>query len=74
MFVFIFHRNHIRPSVSTTLLFRSFYTNFRLDHSTQATEYDTDVSLEFDEKEIYEDFQSVLLIDFFLIYTKIVLK
>ncbi|XP_065218398.1 U2 small nuclear ribonucleoprotein auxiliary factor 35 kDa subunit-related protein 2 isoform X1 [Planococcus citri] len=49
-------RNHIRPSISKTLLFPGFYSNFRIEHVNQSTEYDTDVGLEFEEKEIYQHF------------------
>ncbi|XP_014291616.1 U2 small nuclear ribonucleoprotein auxiliary factor 35 kDa subunit-related protein 2 isoform X2 [Halyomorpha halys] len=48
-------RNHVRPAVSKVLLFPGFYTHFSMSVLVQS-EYDTDMSLEFDEKETYSHF------------------
>lgn len=47
--------NHCRPKISRTLLVRSFFTNIRLDQG-RANEYGTDLSLEFDEAQLFRDF------------------
>lgn len=49
-------RNHIRPAISKVLLFPGFYTHFSMSLLVQS-EYDTDMSLEFDEKETYSHFE-----------------
>uniref|UniRef100_A0A023F5C1 Putative u2 snrnp splicing factor small subunit n=1 Tax=Triatoma infestans TaxID=30076 RepID=A0A023F5C1_TRIIF len=48
-------RNHIRPGISKTLLFPGFYSHFSLD-GAKHTEYDTDVSLEYEYSETYKHF------------------
>lgn len=47
--------NHCRPKISRTLLVRSFFTNIRLDQG-KSNEYGTDLSLEFDEAQLFRDF------------------
>lgn len=47
--------NHCRPKVSRTLLVRSFFTNIRLEQS-RSNEYGTDLSLEFDEAQLFRDY------------------
>lgn len=47
--------NHCRPKISQTLLVRSFFTNIRLDQG-KPNEYGTDLSLEFDEAQLFRDF------------------
>lgn len=61
VFIFViyhvmFFRNHIRPSVSQILLVPGFYSHFKMDHVNELNEYDTDLGLEFDENEVYQDF------------------
>ncbi|XP_073987537.1 uncharacterized protein [Rhodnius prolixus] len=48
-------RNHVRPGISKTLLFPGLYSHFSLD-GAKHTEYDTDVSLEYEYSETYKHF------------------
>lgn len=47
--------NHCRPKISRTLLVHSFFTNIRLDQG-DANEYGADLSLEFDEAQLFRDY------------------
>lgn len=47
--------NHCRPKISQTLLVCSFFANIRLDQG-RPNEYGTDLSLEFDEAQLFRDF------------------
>lgn len=47
--------NHCRPKISRTLFIRSFFTNIRLDQG-KPNEYGTDLSLEFDEAQLFRDY------------------
>ncbi|XP_077284728.1 uncharacterized protein LOC143910216 isoform X2 [Arctopsyche grandis] len=49
-------RNHRKPSVSKVLLARNFYSHFGIEQSA-SNEYDTDILLEYDEKETYKHFK-----------------
>ncbi|XP_029639367.1 U2 small nuclear ribonucleoprotein auxiliary factor 35 kDa subunit-related protein 2 isoform X1 [Octopus sinensis] len=48
-------RNHPEPEVCTTLVFPGMYTHMTLDNAQD--DYDTDLTLEFEEGEIYENFK-----------------
>lgn len=48
-------RNHIRPKVSTILLFRNFYSHISLEQSGE-NEYGSDSLLEYDNRELREHF------------------
>ncbi|XP_026681309.1 U2 small nuclear ribonucleoprotein auxiliary factor 35 kDa subunit-related protein 2-like isoform X1 [Diaphorina citri] len=48
-------RNHIKPSVSKTLLLNNFFTHLSMDNKS-VREYDTDINLEFDETEMHKYF------------------
>ncbi|GFT87923.1 hypothetical protein NPIL_156461 [Nephila pilipes] len=50
-------RGHSRPSVSTTILIRGMYSHFSIGQ-TQREDFDTDNSLEYEDKERYEDFKN----------------
>lgn len=49
-------KNHIRPKISTTLFVPGFFSNIHLEHS-RATEYGNDLTLEFEEYELYKAYQ-----------------
>ncbi|KAK7585867.1 hypothetical protein V9T40_000046 [Parthenolecanium corni] len=49
-------RNHLKPSVSRTLVIPNFYSHFRMEHVSRNNEYDTDLGLEYDDREIYDHF------------------
>lgn len=49
-------RNHIRPRLSTILMISRFFTNFSLEQS-KATEYGSDLTLEYNESDLYDDFK-----------------
>ncbi|XP_039279709.1 U2 small nuclear ribonucleoprotein auxiliary factor 35 kDa subunit-related protein 1 isoform X2 [Nilaparvata lugens] len=49
-------RNHICPGISNVLLISSFYEHFGM-HTERHHEYDTDVSLEYEDFETYSDFK-----------------
>ncbi|GFV64991.1 hypothetical protein TNCV_763331 [Trichonephila clavipes] len=50
-------RGHSRPSVSTTILIKGMYSHFSIGQ-TQREDFDTDNSLEYEDKERYEDFKN----------------
>ncbi|XP_042906344.1 U2 small nuclear ribonucleoprotein auxiliary factor 35 kDa subunit-related protein 2-like [Parasteatoda tepidariorum] len=50
-------RGHIHPSVSTTILIKGMFTHYSIDH-TGREDHDTDMALEYDDKETYEDFKN----------------
>lgn len=49
-------KNHSRPKIGRILLIPSFFNHIRLDQS-KITEYGSDLLLEFNEDEIYREFQ-----------------
>lgn len=49
-------RNHQRPKIGKMLFLPAFFTNIHLEQS-KATEYGSDLTLEFDENELYKDFK-----------------
>lgn len=49
-------RNHIRPRLGTILMISRFFTNFNLEQS-KATEYGSDLTLEYNENDLYDDFK-----------------
>lgn len=49
-------RNHKRPRISCFLLISDFFTNIRLNNTGKASEYGDDISIEFDDEELYRDF------------------
>lgn len=49
-------RNHQRPKISKLLLIQSFFTNIRLEQN-KSTEYGNDLTLEYDETDLYESFK-----------------
>lgn len=49
-------RNHIRPKLGTMLMISRFFTNFSLEQS-KATEYGSDLTLEYNENDLYDDFK-----------------
>lgn len=50
-------RNHKRPRISCILLISEFFTNIRLNNTGKASEYGDDIGIEFDEDELYHDFE-----------------
>ncbi|KAL1458175.1 hypothetical protein WDU94_008344 [Cyamophila willieti] len=48
-------RNHVKPAVSKTLLLNNFFFHLSMDNKS-VREYDTDMSLEYDDKEMYKHF------------------
>uniref|UniRef100_A0A8D8SF98 U2 small nuclear ribonucleoprotein auxiliary factor 35 kDa subunit-related protein 1 n=1 Tax=Cacopsylla melanoneura TaxID=428564 RepID=A0A8D8SF98_9HEMI len=48
-------RNHVKPAVSKTLLLNNFFSHLSMDNKS-VREYDTDMSLEYDDKEMYKHF------------------
>lgn len=50
-------RGHNHPSVSTTILIKGMYSHFSIGQ-TQREDFDTDNSLEYEDKERYEDFKN----------------
>lgn len=50
-------RNHKRPRISCFLLIGDFFTNIRLNNTGKASEYGDDISMEFDDEELYRDFE-----------------
>lgn len=49
-------RNHRRPKIGKILLIPGFFTNIHLDQS-KATEYGNDLTLEYDENELLEQYK-----------------
>ncbi|KDR21330.1 U2 small nuclear ribonucleoprotein auxiliary factor 35 kDa subunit-related protein 2 isoform X2 [Zootermopsis nevadensis] len=49
-------RNHPRPGISKVLLIPNFYSHFGIDQS-MIDEYDTDLMLEYDDRETYQHFR-----------------
>lgn len=50
-------RGHIRPNTSTTILVKGMYSHFSIDQ-TARDDYDTDIALEYEDKECYQDFKN----------------
>lgn len=48
--------NHSRPRISSILMISRFFTNFSLEQS-KATEYGSDLTLEYNERDLYDDFK-----------------
>lgn len=51
-------RNHKRPKISRFLLVPSFFTNIGLNNTGRASEYGDDLSIEYDEQELYRAFEN----------------
>lgn len=49
-------KNHSRPRISSILLIPRFFTNISLEQS-KATEYGSDLTLEYNERDLYDDFK-----------------
>lgn len=50
-------RNHKRPKISRFLLVPAFFTNIGLNNTGRASEYGDDLSIEYDEHELYRAFE-----------------
>lgn len=49
-------RGHNRPDDSSTILIKGMYSHFSIDQ-TARDDYDTDIALEYEDKECYQDFK-----------------
>lgn len=50
-------RNHKRPKISRFLLVPAFFTNIGLNNTGRASEYGDDLTIEYDEQELYRAFE-----------------
>ncbi|XP_060070643.1 U2 small nuclear ribonucleoprotein auxiliary factor 35 kDa subunit-related protein 2-like [Ylistrum balloti] len=50
-------RTHPQTESSNTLLFRGMYSHFELEQGLMGEEYDTDLILEYDDSELYQNFR-----------------